>query len=69
MLLQKRISLSLLPQNEEKGQLFINMEWNMEKKFDMEWNKKVGMEYGKIVFHSIRCPDVKQESCEYQCQY
>ena len=35
----------------------LSMEWNMEENFSMEWNmewKKIsGMEYGKIVFHSI----------------
>ena len=31
-----------------------SMEWNMEWKiFSMEWTKIAGMEYGKIVFHSI----------------
>ena len=47
-----------------------SMEWNMEENFRMEWNmewkifgmewkwKKIAsMEYGKIVFHSIPCPD------------
>ena len=34
-----------------------SMEWNMEENFSMEWNmewKKIsGIEYEKIVFHSI----------------
>ena len=38
------------------------MEWNMEEifRYGMEdgMEKIVGMEYGKIVFHSIPCPVV-----------
>ena len=34
------------------------VEWNMEWKiFSMEWKKITSMEYGKIVFHSIPCPE------------
>ena len=43
-----------------------SMEWNMEENFSMEWKifgmewkKIVSMEYGKIVFHSIPCPDCR----------
>ena len=46
----------------------VGMEWNMEENFSMEWKifsmewkwkwKKIAsMDYGKIVFHSISCPD------------
>ena len=34
----------------EYGRNFLGMEWKMERK------KIVGMEHGKIVFHSITCP-------------
>ena len=30
------------------------MEWKI---FGMEWKRIASMEYGKIVFHSIPCPD------------
>ena len=45
-----------------------SIEWNMEENFRMEWKissiymewKKIAsMEYRKIVFHSIPCPDVR----------
>ena len=33
--------------------------WNekFQYEMDMEWKKFRSMEYGKIVFHSIACPD------------
>ena len=35
-----------------------SMEWKMEWKiFSMEWKKIASMECGKIVFHSIPCPN------------
>ena len=33
-----------------------SMEWKI---FRMEWKKIASMEYGKIVFHSIPCPDIR----------
>ena len=50
-----------------------SMEWNMEENFGMEWKilgmewKKIaGMEYGKIVFHSIPCPGFCTCPCHFQ---
>ena len=35
-----------------------SMEWNIEWKiFGIEWKKITSMEYGKIVFNSIPCPE------------
>ena len=43
-----------------------SMEWNLEenfcmewKIFGMEWKKITSMEYGKIVFHFIPCPALR----------
>ena len=40
-----------IEQNMEEN---FSLEWNMEWKIlSMEWKKITGMEYGKIIFHSI----------------